>query len=79
MDKVSKGLLFAALLLIALGIVDFYHYAVTGKSVLEFYQNAETVKRLVNYSLIQGLLKTAAGLSIAVASFLTAKKRKQDR
>ena len=40
MKRVSWPLILAAVLLLAWGASDFYHYAVTGQAVLQFYEGA---------------------------------------
>lgn len=52
MKRVSWPLILAAVLLLAWGASDFYHYAVTGQAVLQYYEGAQLVRSLVNCSLV---------------------------
>ena len=69
-----KILLVIAALLILWGLVDFYHYIFIGREMLVHYAGVETVRELVNNSLMQGAIKTAAGLLAAVWSLLAGRK-----
>ena len=75
MRRVSWTLLLAAVLLLIWGAVDFYHYAVIGQEMLQHYEGAQIIRELVNYSLVQGLIKAVLGLLVLVASCFAGKKR----
>ena len=75
MKRVSWPLILAAVVLLAWGASDFYHYAVTGQAVLQYYEGAQLVRSLVNYSLVQGLIKVVLGLLVIVVPCFAGKKR----
>ena len=62
MKKSTAVLFIASLLLIIWGATDLYNYATTGQELLQHYDGEEIIRELVNYSLIQGLVKSVLGL-----------------
>lgn len=57
MKKISKGYYIAAALLTIWAIVDFYHYLVIGQDIVDYYDGANIIRKLVENSLIQALVK----------------------
>ena len=70
------ALIIIAVLLLIWGMLDFYNYAVTGKEILRYYNEAEIIKRLVNYNLLQGFIKVVSGLLLIAVWHFTGKKEK---
>ena len=62
-------LLFAiGMLLLLWGISDFSNWNSVGKQLLSYYSEAQSIKALVNYSLISCLVKTSLGILLIVVS-----------
>lgn len=57
MKKISKGYYIAAALLTIWAIVDFYHYLVIGQDIVDYYDGANIIRKLVGNSLVQALVK----------------------
>ena len=60
MKKISKGYYIAAALLTIWAIVDFYHYLVIGQDIVDYYDGANIIRKLVGNSLVQALVKNIA-------------------
>ncbi len=75
MKKTQWILLILSVLLIAWGIVDFYHYAVIGKELLQHYEGAEAINSLVSYSLVEGVIKVILGVLLIIICHFMRKKR----
>ena len=76
MKKSTAVLFIASLLLIIWGATDLYNYATTGQELLQHYDGEKIIRELVNYSLIQGLVKSVLGLLLrAFGCFLRRKKK----
>lgn len=76
MKKSTAVLFIASLLLIIWGATDLYNYATTGQELLQHYDGEKIIRELVNYSLIQGLVKSVLGLLLlAFGCFLRKKKK----
>lgn len=76
MKKTPWILLILSVLLIAWGIVDFYHYAVIGKELLQHYEGEEAINSLVNYSLVNGVIKVILGVFLITICYFVKKKKK---
>ena len=76
MKKTPWILLILSVLLIAWGIVDFYHYAVIGKELLQHYEGEEAINSLVNYSLVNGVIKVILGVFLITICYFVRKKKK---
>ena len=76
MKKTPWILLILSVLLIAWGIVDFYHYAVIGKELLQHYGGEEAINSLVNYSLVNGVIKVILGVFLITICYFIRKKKK---
>lgn len=76
MKKISKGYYIVAALLVIWAIVDLYHFAVIGSDLLESYNGTGIIRRLVENSLIQALVKILlAGLIVAAGWWRTKEKK----
>ena len=75
--KTSTAVLFIASLLLIIWVsTDLYNYATTGQELLQHYDGEKIIRELVNYSLIQGLVKSVLGLLLlAFGCFLRRKKK----
>ena len=76
MKKTQWILLILSVLLIAWGIEDFYHYAVMGKELLRHYEGEEAINSLVNYSLVNGVIKVILGVFLITICYFVKKKKK---
>ena len=72
--KVPKFLLIFAALFIVWAITDFHNYFTIGVNMLKHYAGIESVAELVNYTLIQGFVKTGIALLLIII-FILLKKR----
>lgn len=66
----KKLLIGIGVLLILLGGHDFYNWATIGKELLVRYPEMPTIKELVNYNLIGGVIKCGIGGMTIVVSLL---------
>ena len=62
MKKSSKVIIIFSIAIILFGMSDIYNYLTIGKEVLTHYEKISVIKKLVNYSLTQGILKIFLGL-----------------
>ena len=76
MKKIQWILPILSVLLIAWGIEDFYHYAVIGKELLQHYEGEEAINSLVNYSLVNGVIKVILGVFLITICYFVKKKKK---
>ena len=79
MKKISKGYYIVAALLVIWAIVDLYHYAVIGSDLLEYYNEASIIRRLVDSSLIQALVKILLAVLAVTIGWWRAKEKKSIR
>ena len=76
MKKTPWILLILSVLLIAWAIEDFYHYAVIGQKLLQHYGGEEAINSLVNYSLVNGVIKVILGVFLITICYFIRKKKK---
>ena len=68
--------LFAAALFLW-SIADFYHYAVIGPGVINYYDGMSLMQQLVNHSLWMGIIKLLLGATILLAGWFIGKKQQE--
>lgn len=76
MKKAVAILFIVSVLLLIWGGTDLYNYATTGRDLLQHYAGKETIQELVNYNLIQGLVKVILGVLAAVCAYLFRSKKR---
>ena len=77
MKKSSVFILVIGCLLVLWGAADLYSWATSGKELLELYEGVGSISRLVQYSLVGGIIKVLLGLAAGIVSVLTLKKGKR--
>ena len=59
------------------GIADIYNYFTIGKTTLLYYNGADIIKQLIQYSLTQGIVKIVIGLCILLVVLIRNRTDKQ--
>ena len=72
MKKISKWIWIAAGLLFLWAAADLYHYLAFGRDLMDYYNGANIIQRLVHSSLTQGAVKALLGILLLLIALLRA-------
>lgn len=76
MKKPSNLLIILSAVFSIWGIADIYNYFTIGKEALLHYEGVDVVSQLVNYNLIQGIVKIVFGLCLLLILLIRNRIRK---